>query len=198
LCVEALGSAQQHTRCSGRSTRQGVVLCQAACGDIGAMLHCAVLCCTVLCHAMPYPGVTPGVTPDAARHGTRQGSGGTRATPVLAAATTRLHMGVTPVGQLCTFPFSSCIPLQYATRTCLAQAGLPTPRNARISAPSDVQAAADHVGFPSVIKPVSGAASIGVIRVNDMEQLQKAYERVVRDLSRAKVRCCCCCFWCCC
>jgi formate-dependent phosphoribosylglycinamide formyltransferase (GAR transformylase) len=78
--------------------------------------------------------------------------------------------------------------LQYATRTCLAQAGLPTPRNARISAPSDVQAAADHVGFPSVIKPVSGAASIGVIRVNDMEQLQKAYERVVRDLSRAKVR----------
>jgi carnosine synthase len=69
----------------------------------------------------------------------------------------------------------------------LAQAGLPTPRNSRISAPEDVQAAADHVGFPSVIKPVSGAASIGVIRVNDLQQLQKAYERVVRDLSRCKV-----------
>lgn len=76
---------------------------------------------------------------------------------------------------------------KYTTRTCLAAAGLPTPRNSRISAPEDVQAAADHVGFPSVIKPVSGAASIGVIRVNDLEQLQKAYERVVRDLSRAKV-----------
>jgi hypothetical protein len=33
-----------------------------------------------------------------------------------------------------------------------------------------------------------GAASIGVIRVDDMQQLQQAYLRVVRDLSRAKVR----------
>jgi hypothetical protein len=33
-----------------------------------------------------------------------------------------------------------------------------------------------------------GAASIGVIRVDDMQQLHKAYEKVVRDLSRAKVR----------
>jgi hypothetical protein len=33
-----------------------------------------------------------------------------------------------------------------------------------------------------------GAASIGVIRVDDMQQLHKAYDKVVRDLSRAKVR----------
>lgn len=33
----------------------------------------------------------------------------------------------------------------------------------------------------------SGAASIGVIRVNSMDDLHKAYHRVVRDLSRAKV-----------
>lgn len=35
---------------------------------------------------------------------------------------------------------------------------------------------------------MAGAASIGVIRVNNMEDLHKAYHRVVKDLSRAKVR----------
>jgi hypothetical protein len=34
---------------------------------------------------------------------------------------------------------------------------------------------------------VLGAASIGVIRVDTEEELQKAYERVVKDMSRAKV-----------
>eukprot|EP00775_Hariotina_reticulata_P008709 gene8709-8890_t len=76
---------------------------------------------------------------------------------------------------------------KYATRTGLAAAGLPTPRNSRISSPEDVEPAGQHVGFPAVIKPVSGAASIGVIRVNNMEDLHKAYQRVVKDLSRAKV-----------
>jgi N-methylhydantoinase A/oxoprolinase/acetone carboxylase beta subunit len=37
----------------------------------------------------------------------------------------------------------------------------------------------------------AGAASIGVIRVDNMQQLHKAYEKVVRDLSRAKVKPCC-------
>ena len=48
---------------------------------------------------------------------------------------------------------------KYATRECLAKAGLPTPRNARIRAPGDVQPAGEYVGFPSVIKPVSGVCS---------------------------------------
>jgi biotin carboxylase len=42
---------------------------------------------------------------------------------------------------------------------------------------SDVAKAGAHVGFPAVIKPVSGAASIGVIRVNNQEELQAAYEK---------------------
>lgn len=46
---------------------------------------------------------------------------------------------------------------KYATRECLAKAGLPTPRNSRIRAPGDVEPAGTYVGFPSVIKPVSGA-----------------------------------------
>lgn len=39
--------------------------------------------------------------------------------------------------------------------------------------------AGEHVGFPAVIKPVSGAASIGVVRVDDAEQLWAAYRRCV-------------------
>jgi glutathione synthase/RimK-type ligase-like ATP-grasp enzyme len=38
----------------------------------------------------------------------------------------------------------------------MAKAGLPTPRNSRINAPEDVVPAGEHVGFPAVIKPVSG------------------------------------------
>lgn len=34
----------------------------------------------------------------------------------------------------------------------------------------------------------TGAASIGVIRVDNLAELQAAYQRVVKDLSRAKVR----------
>lgn len=76
---------------------------------------------------------------------------------------------------------------KYLTREAMAKAGLPTPRNARVNCPEDVEPAGLHVGFPAVIKPVSGAASIGVIRVNDMDQLRAAYSRVARDMARAKV-----------
>ncbi|GBF94434.1 hypothetical protein Rsub_07248 [Raphidocelis subcapitata] len=76
---------------------------------------------------------------------------------------------------------------KYLTREAMGIAGLPTPRNARVNSPEDVEPAGKHVGFPAVIKPVSGAASIGVVRVNSMPELQAAYQRVARDMSRAKV-----------
>lgn len=50
----------------------------------------------------------------------------------------------------------SCCCLQYLTRQALAKAGLPTPRNSRISKPEDIEPAGQHVGFPAVIKPVAG------------------------------------------
>jgi carnosine synthase len=76
---------------------------------------------------------------------------------------------------------------KYLTRSAMAKAGLPTPKNARVNSPEEVEPAGLHVGFPAVIKPVSGAASIGVVRVNDMAQLKEAYMRVARDMSRARV-----------
>ena len=41
--------------------------------------------------------------------------------------------------------------------------------------------AADHVGFPAVIKPIHGAASLGVLRVNSRESLSDAYSKVRRQ-----------------
>lgn len=66
---------------------------------------------------------------------------------------------------------------KHAARACMERAGLPTPRNSLIKSEADLADAAKHVGFPAVIKPISGAASIGVIRVDDEEQLEASFKR---------------------
>mmetsp|Transcript_24803 Transcript_24803/g.63947 ORF Transcript_24803/g.63947 Transcript_24803/m.63947 type:complete len:638 (+) Transcript_24803:91-2004(+) len=76
---------------------------------------------------------------------------------------------------------------KHKARELMQQAGLPTPKHHRITKAADVQVAAEVVGFPAVIKPVSGAASIGVMRVDNMQQLNDAYARVSSDMRRAKV-----------
>ena len=42
-------------------------------------------------------------------------------------------------------------------------------------------------GLYTVIKPIYGAASIGVVRVNDVQQLEAAYKRVTRELAKAHI-----------
>ena len=39
----------------------------------------------------------------------------------------------------------------------------------------------------AVIKPIFGAASMGVVRVNDQAQLDSAYERVQKEMSSARI-----------
>jgi biotin carboxylase len=57
-------------------------------------------------------------------------------------------------------------------------AGLPTPRFMPLRDASSLPAAAAHVGFPAVIKPVFGAEALGCLRVDDVESLERGYERV--------------------
>ncbi|KAA6416926.1 MAG: glutathione synthetase ATP-binding domain [Trebouxia sp. A1-2] len=76
---------------------------------------------------------------------------------------------------------------KHSTRAKMAAAGLPTPRNMLVQQPSDLKPAAEMVKFPAVIKPIYGAASIGVVRVNDMPQLEQAYKRVTRELAKAHI-----------
>ena len=59
------------------------------------------------------------------------------------------------------------------TRSCMKRAGLPTPANHLIRSSADIPRAAEVVGFPAVIKPISGAASEGVVRVDSEEQLER-------------------------
>jgi len=72
---------------------------------------------------------------------------------------------------------------KHATRAAMKAAGLPTPKNILIRSEADLQAAAAHVGFPSVLKPVSGAASLGVKKVTDIAEMTACYREVVAELS---------------
>ncbi|GIL64485.1 hypothetical protein Vafri_18388 [Volvox africanus] len=76
---------------------------------------------------------------------------------------------------------------KHATRKIMALAGLPTPKHYKVVSEEDVAKAAAHVGFPAVIKPISGAASIGVIRANNEDDLLKAFKKVQHDMSRVRV-----------
>jgi len=54
-------------------------------------------------------------------------------------------------------------------------AGLPTPRFMHLRGRGSLAAAAEHVGFPAVIKPVFGSGALGCLRVDDLAALEDAY-----------------------
>jgi hypothetical protein len=65
---------------------------------------------------------------------------------------------------------------KHKVRKVVAGAGLSEVRSFKIkSLESEViESAAEHVGFPSVLKPISGADSLGVKRVNNIDELRSA------------------------
>lgn len=71
---------------------------------------------------------------------------------------------------------------KHRARAAVQAAGLPTPRNALISSASELETLGAAVGFPAVLKPVSGAASLGVKKVTSMQELRSCYNEVVADL----------------
>lgn len=64
------------------------------------------------------------------------------------------------------------------TRQALQAAGVPTPLHMLIQQPGQLAEAARVVGFPSVLKPVGGSESIGVVRVDSEEGLADSYEKL--------------------
>jgi carnosine synthase len=64
----------------------------------------------------------------------------------------------------------------------LAAAGLPTPKNSLIKTEEEVPLAAKRVGFPAVLKPVSGAASLGVKKVENEADLWRCYKEVMAEM----------------
>lgn len=67
------------------------------------------------------------------------------------------------------------------TRERLQEAGIKTVRYAKAGTATDLEHAAAGVGFPAVIKPLSMAGSIGVVRVDNEIELLAAYDDIVRD-----------------
>lgn len=73
------------------------------------------------------------------------------------------------------------------TRTALRRANLPTPRFARITSEADLDAAARKVGFPAVLKPVGGAASLAVKKVVSRTDLTHVYSDMRAELGELVV-----------
>jgi ATP-grasp N-terminal domain/Phosphoribosylglycinamide synthetase, ATP-grasp (A) domain len=68
------------------------------------------------------------------------------------------------------------------SRQVMAEHNLPVPKFMSITEPEHVAKACDVVGFPAIIKPVFGAASLGVVRVNTAEEAHKAYKEIIASL----------------
>jgi len=69
------------------------------------------------------------------------------------------------------------------TRAEMKKSGLPSPKNTLIKSAAGLRSAADIVGFPGVLKPISGAASLGVKKVTSFADLQASYAEVIAELS---------------
>ncbi|MBW2460061.1 MAG: ATP-grasp domain-containing protein [Deltaproteobacteria bacterium] len=57
-------------------------------------------------------------------------------------------------------------------------AGLRVPRSARAQTASEVRAAAEEIGYPLVVKPISGAGAADTFRVEDTAELEAVLGRV--------------------
>jgi biotin carboxylase len=66
-------------------------------------------------------------------------------------------------------------------REVLQANNLRSPRFAKVFLATELEKAAETVGFPAVVKPVNMAGSFGVVRVDDMTNLLAAYEDIVTD-----------------
>jgi len=64
------------------------------------------------------------------------------------------------------------------TRKVMAEAGLPTPRFATVHNPADLEKAMDQVGFPAILKPVSGAEAKFVKEVGSKEEARRVFKQM--------------------
>jgi len=65
---------------------------------------------------------------------------------------------------------------KFRMRTRLEETGLPVPRFHLVRTENDLQEAIEHIGFPAVLKPVWGADSEFVVRVDDADDAQRVFK----------------------
>eukprot|EP01135_Chromosphaera_perkinsii_P009972 Nk52_evm7s1992 gene=Nk52_evmTU7s1992 len=76
---------------------------------------------------------------------------------------------------------NNCRDKNVAREIC-EKAGINGPKHFHVATEADIEEAAAYVGFPAVLKPSSGAGSVGVVRVNNMEEMVKGFNEIVEDL----------------
>jgi len=73
---------------------------------------------------------------------------------------------------------------KYKFRDFCAQNGLPTPKYQLINNRSDLKLVQEHLRFPIVLKPIYGASSAFVIKVEDAAALMQTYEYIQKNISK--------------
>ncbi|GGS13627.1 MULTISPECIES: ATP-grasp domain-containing protein [Streptomyces] len=66
-------------------------------------------------------------------------------------------------------------------RAAVAAAGLRVPLHQEARTAGELDMAADHVGFPAVLKPTTSAGSVHVSRVDNLTDLRRAYAWMAED-----------------
>ena len=75
---------------------------------------------------------------------------------------------------------------KHRAREACAAALLPCPAFARIESAGDLVRAGERVGFPAVLKPVSGVGSVQAYRVAGEAELARRYQAIVREVRDAR------------
>lgn len=75
---------------------------------------------------------------------------------------------------------------KHRAREACAAAGLPGPAFARIESADDLGRAGERVGFPAVLKPVSGVGSVQAFRVGNQSELAQRYESILGEVRGAR------------
>uniref|UniRef100_A0A7S0ZJC2 ATP-grasp domain-containing protein n=1 Tax=Timspurckia oligopyrenoides TaxID=708627 RepID=A0A7S0ZJC2_9RHOD len=70
------------------------------------------------------------------------------------------------------------------TRQVMRECGLPVPKFYKIDTADELDAACEEVGFPAILKPVFGAASMGVTKVLDADATKAAYKKIFATLDK--------------
>ncbi len=62
------------------------------------------------------------------------------------------------------------------TKQVWSSLGIPTPQHSVLSSVEDCAAAADKLGFPLIVKPAQEGSSIGMAKVNNLQELEQAWQ----------------------
>eukprot|EP01134_Creolimax_fragrantissima_P006053 CFRG6053T1 len=72
---------------------------------------------------------------------------------------------------------------KFMTRKALEAAGVPTPKAMGCSSSADIPKLVEYIGFPMIVKPTSGAGSLGVYKAFDEAELEVTIDRCLKDLT---------------